>query len=133
MSVESLVEPYDSCSLECDGLTRTLHLLLDANGIRHRVMGGAIYNHNDETAFSPHFWIELSNGDLIDFRARMWLGDQDDVPHGVFSLDDYPNMEYDGDDETRSFDGMPESIVVQMAIMSCPDFDPDDFELEFDD
>lgn len=130
MSVEQLVDPYDSCSLECDGMSRTLHLLLDINGIRHEVMGGGIYNHNDDSGFSPHYWIELDDGRIIDFRAQMWLGRGRDVPHGVFDPEDYTNIEYDGDVVTSDFDRLPESIILQMAMMSCPDFDPEDFDLD---
>lgn len=128
MSLERMLEKYDSCRLECDGLTRVLHLLLDKQGIRHTVMGGGIHDEIDNDYFSPHFWIELGNGDIVDFRARMWLGDKDHIPHGIFDPDDFPNMTYDGRDETSSFDDLPNQIVLIMAMDSCRHFDPSDFE-----
>lgn len=31
-----------------------------------------------------HWWVVLTDGQHCDFRARMWLGDDSRVPHGVF-------------------------------------------------
>ncbi|PWD02055.1 hypothetical protein CX658_19070 [Pseudomonas amygdali pv. lachrymans] len=43
-----------------------------------------------------HLWIELKDGRLVDYRARMWLGEVATVPHGIFSPDNFPGWRYDG-------------------------------------
>jgi hypothetical protein len=32
----------------------------------------------------------------VDYRARMWLGNREDVPHGVFWPPDWPQVYHDG-------------------------------------
>ena len=44
----------------------------------------------------PHCWVELEQGWCIDLRLRQWLGDEDDLPHGVFQPSDYPRARYHG-------------------------------------
>lgn len=68
--------------LECDGFTRVLTYALKKKGIPHRVMIGSMMDTEKEGSIIPlHFWIELGNGQIIDFRARMWLGNE--APHGI--------------------------------------------------
>lgn len=73
----------DALQLECDGLTRVLSTLMQRDGIDHRVLVGELEVIGIGT-IPYHWWIELPDGTLCDFRARMWLGDHEDVPHGVF-------------------------------------------------
>lgn len=80
MSLESLLGKYDECQLECDGMTRVLHTVLEAAGYPHTVKVGSIAL--GSKTFSPHFWIELADGRIVDYRARMWLGEH--APHGIF-------------------------------------------------
>jgi hypothetical protein len=47
-------------------------------------------------ATAPHCWIELEQGWCIDLRLRQWLGDEDDLPHGVFQQSNYPRVRYQG-------------------------------------
>lgn len=75
--------PLDSVPLECDGLTRAISILLQRERISHHVCIGALYVH-DVGRVDPHWWIQLSDGSVCDFRARMWLGNEHSVPHGVF-------------------------------------------------
>ena len=92
--LEKLFAEYVNLPLECDGLTRVLSYLLDQNKIHHRVMQGSVKVVDKN--FRPHFWIELPDGHIVDYRARMWLGNKPNVPNGVFKPDDFPEAEYDG-------------------------------------
>lgn len=84
------------CShLECDGLTRVLSAVLRQHGVAHTVFGGRI-SHRGTGKTVDHLWIELPTGQRLDFRARMWLGERDDVPHGLVTPADYPQVEYQG-------------------------------------
>jgi hypothetical protein len=78
--VRALTMPFDSAQLECDGMTRVLHTVLADKHISHTVKAGGVQwgEHN----FSPHFWIELPGGKVVDYRLRMWFGRN--APHGVF-------------------------------------------------
>lgn len=87
--IRQLTAKYDSCPLECDGLTRVLHTVLTDHDISHQTMLGTIWL--GERVFDPHFWIKLPNGYIVDYRARMWLGPE--APHGVFRRS---NVKYDG-------------------------------------
>jgi hypothetical protein len=69
--------------LECDGLTRIISTLMQRDGIEHRVQVGSL----DVTGAGHiplHWWIVLADEKVCDLRARMWLGDDPSVPHGVF-------------------------------------------------
>ncbi|MGO0628474.1 hypothetical protein ACTORR_28265 [Pseudomonas sp. SAR267] len=44
---------------------------------------------------SPHCWIEVGLF-RIDYRARMWLGTDPEIPHSVFPLDGRPSSQYTG-------------------------------------
>jgi hypothetical protein len=85
----------DSQPLECDGLTRVLVYLLSKEGVEHRAMQGTVWHNEKQEGIPMHYWIELDGG-ILDFRARMWLGNTPDVPHGFFNPADTP-CEYDGD------------------------------------
>jgi hypothetical protein len=47
---------------------------------------------------APHFWIEVpleAALAVVDYRARMWLGDEADILHGVFDAGESAVV-YDG-------------------------------------
>jgi hypothetical protein len=92
--LEKLFADYVDLPLECDGLTRVLSYLLDRNGVAHRVMQGSVSV--GKKTFDPHFWIELLDGHVIDYRARMWFGNKPSVPHGIFRMKDFPEARYEG-------------------------------------
>lgn len=74
-----LTKAVDDLPVECDGATRILHLILTQNRVKHDSFSGPLPNG------IPHFWIEVDTADgrfAVDYRLRMWLGD--DQPHGVF-------------------------------------------------
>ena len=81
--VRGLLAPHeDNKALECDGFTRVASYLLTENNIEHTVMMGSLTLGD---VMEPHFWIVLFETDhIIDYRARMWFGEHDEVPHGVF-------------------------------------------------
>jgi len=91
-NIEQLVKPYINLPLECDGLTRVISYILDKNNIKHKTCIGLISNKKDREV--DHFWIELQDGRYIDYKARMWLGDNETVPHGIFNPSDYKETEY---------------------------------------
>lgn len=74
---------FDRLPLECDGLTRCISTLMQREGIEHRVLVGSLAIPGVGT-IPHHWWIALPDDRLCDFRARMWLGDDPSVPHGLF-------------------------------------------------
>ena len=91
-----IVDPYDTLQhLECDGLTRILHKILSDNEIKHTVYTGEVIHKDNAETIPIHFWIDIE--DLrIDYRARMWLGETPDIPHGIFHPTNYPKIYYQG-------------------------------------
>ncbi len=51
----------------------------------------------------------------IDYRARMWLGETPDIPHGVFNPADYPRIYYEG--SSMKLGLLPD---VLFKILTCP-------------
>jgi hypothetical protein len=93
--IKALLNRYDKAPLECDGLTRVITTELTKAGVSHTVKWGTI-SHISGQAMTPHFWVELPDGHIVDYRAKMWLGAWDDIPHGVFKPGDYPSVSYEG-------------------------------------
>lgn len=101
-ALEKLTEVVDTLPVECDGATRIVHVLLKRAGVPHDVYMGIVETWEDE--YIPlHWWIKV-NEFIIDYRARMWLSDNDEVPHGVFNPDNHPEVEYTGMKVTFSKD-----------------------------
>ncbi|MTJ14688.1 hypothetical protein FJR11_19325 [Anabaena sp. UHCC 0187] len=92
--IKQLLDPYDSSQTECDGMTRICHTVLTQHNIEHQPMIGVLILHNQE--IQPHFWIDLPNGERIDYRAKMWLIGEN-LPHGVFQPQDFPDVIYTGE------------------------------------
>jgi hypothetical protein len=89
--IENLVsaEVEKNCkNLECDGTTRVLDYILSINNIAHTVYVGYVYG----TMFilPLHYWIELPDSTIIDYKLRMWAGSE--APEGFFTL--YRNKEF---------------------------------------
>jgi len=85
--VQSLTAKYDKLPLECDGLVKVLSYVLTENKIKHQVYTGRVdcLDYCDSDSIPLHFWIELSDKRIVDYRLRMWLADDPDdpvVPHG---------------------------------------------------
>ncbi|MBK6593659.1 MAG: hypothetical protein IPG23_13455 [Burkholderiales bacterium] len=100
----------DGLALECDGLTRVISTLLQRDGITHQVCVGSLTIPN-KGAIPLHWWIVLSDGRICDFRAHMWLDDDQRVPHGVFSPEAHHQYE-------ATHDVDPNSVALPSAIFS---------------
>jgi hypothetical protein len=111
------LEQYDKCRLECDGLSRVLSYILAANNIEHQVYAGEIVDTTTGNQFAPHFWIDLSDGQRIDYRARMWLGDHEQIPHGIFDPTTYP-VNYTGN--PIEFENL-DAIAPLLMKYDCPE------------
>ena len=85
----------DALRLECDGMTRVISNLLQRDGIGHTPMAGRLAIEG-VGQIVPHCWIELEDGRRIDLRARMWLGDDPRVPHGIVCTHAL-GMQYEGE------------------------------------
>lgn len=94
--MKELIAKYEACNLECDGLTRVLTTVLQEHSIPHTCMAGTLTLTGTNTGAPLHFWIDLPDGQRIDYRARMWLGISPDVPHGIFNPTDFPGVTYKG-------------------------------------
>ena len=76
-------------NLECDGMSRVVSYVLAQQGIKHkRVHGRAIKGKN-----IYHEWVDLENGFIIDYRLRMWFGEN--VHHGYVAPDNTSGVIYD--------------------------------------
>lgn len=59
-------------------------MLLQRDLVPHIVRVGELFVES-VGSIGLHFWIDmLSEGLVVDLRARMWLGESELVPHGVF-------------------------------------------------
>jgi hypothetical protein len=92
--IKQLLDPYDDSQTECDGMTRICHTVLTQHGIDHQPFFGTLRRHNQQ--IETHFWIDLPSGERIDYRAKMWVKGED-IPHGVFNPQDFPNIIYTGE------------------------------------
>ena len=88
----------EDCQVECNGMSWAISYLLDKAGIEHECLLGYVVSEHTDEAVTPHYWISLPGGWIIDFRLRLWLGDSNDVPHGVFHTVDavWFGMRYKG-------------------------------------
>lgn len=74
----------DDLRTDCTGLTMIISALLSRAEIPHRCMHGSVMHMPSQSHVVPHYWIELEQDIVVDLRLRMWLGDTDDIPHGIF-------------------------------------------------
>lgn len=94
--LEAVLMALDDCQLECNGMTWAIsHLLKEAN-VQHDCMYGYVQDKQTKDIVAPHFWVVLNDGWLVDLRLRMWLGDHDSIPHGIFYPDNEPGFLYKG-------------------------------------
>lgn len=114
LKLSVLLDPLDSAPVECDGMSSLVATLLSKDGVQYQGMAGSIQPAG-HSGVIPHFWIEV--GDLvIDYRARMWLGDNPQIPHGVFCKADHA-LRYQGTPVEIS--PLPE-FIFQMLKMPFP-------------
>jgi hypothetical protein len=117
--VQAVTDPYAACMLECDGLTNVLHFYLTQAGIRHRVLEGRVELTQGQDAITWHRWISVGTQEgpgLVDYRARMWLGRHEYVPHGAFLEGAYPGVTYQGEE----IEPLPLSEGIILALIAQP-------------
>lgn len=95
-AIARLLAEYVDAPVECDGFARLAHTALAEAEIEHSVLEGVVLAGDGSVALPIHYWIELRCGTLIDYRARLWLGESDAVPHGIFNQADFPQWRYEG-------------------------------------
>lgn len=98
--LESSLLYLDDCDVECDGMTYAISYLLGKAGIAHARKIGHVECPQTFQVVHPHCWIELDADTVIDFRLRMWLGDEDRIPHGVFRVSEH-DIRYTGQIQDR--------------------------------
>jgi hypothetical protein len=96
MTVEELIQQeIGKCSkLECDGTVRVLNYALTNAGIKHTVYTGMVINDAMKKTIPLHYWIELEDGRIVDYKCQMWLGPT--APNGIFFKNQYPDFKYLG-------------------------------------
>jgi hypothetical protein len=115
----TVLDEFENCYLECDGLTTVISSLLTTAGIPHKVYVGRAACSGKR--ISPHLWVELENGTIIDYRLRMWLGSHPEIPHGVFNPSDYSSVEYVG--QERACFGERDPVALILCMTADIDFD----------
>jgi len=109
-----LLEEFSKLALECDGLSRVLSYTLYRRGIDHGFVVGRL-DVDGKTAARPHAWLRVGE-ETVDFRARMWAGEHDYVPNGVFLQKDYPRVAYVA--ERADFPAQPVSKTVYDILVT---------------
>src|SRR5690606_29482829 len=79
-----------------DCMTFVISNALSGQGIFHQCRIGYVEDRLSRITTSPHCWIEMEQGWFIDLRLKHWLGDEDEIPQGVFPLSNYPRVRYQG-------------------------------------
>nr|QOQ33351.1 hypothetical protein [Pseudomonas syringae pv. actinidiae] len=74
----------DALGLDCENLVRVIATLLSVSGASYEAHRGSLWV-KGVGHVEPHHWIVLSNGETVDFRAQLWLGNEPNIPHGVFT------------------------------------------------
>lgn len=82
--LDLILSELDDAPLQCNGVSFAVSAALNRAGILHRIYLGHVQDKNTRSIVTPHLWVALDDGWVIDYRLRMWLGDEDSVPHGVF-------------------------------------------------
>ena len=86
----------EDARVDSDCMTFVISKILDDRGVFHQCRVGYAEDRLSRMTTAPHCWIELEQGWCIDLRLRQWLGDEDDLPHGVFQPSNYPRVRYQG-------------------------------------
>ena len=89
--ITEILKEIEQAPVECDGFARLASYLLTKNKIGHQIMVGSLSTPMGKIPL--HFWVVVDDL-IIDYRARMWLGEN--APHGVFS-NTKPDSFYQGE------------------------------------
>jgi hypothetical protein len=109
--LDGLLECLDIAPVECDGMCRLVATRLARAGIPYQGMLGKLIV--ADRVVSPHYWIDVGLF-RIDFCARMWLGSDPKIPHGVFPLDWRLSAQYTG--IKVQIDPLPPSVYEIMIM-----------------
>lgn len=93
----------EQCELACNGTSWAISYLLDKSGINHECMAGYVERAAYNELLVPHYWIDLGEGWIMDLCLRMWMGNMDGIPHGVFHMNEAvrQGIKYHGEIEIR--------------------------------
>lgn len=94
--LESALLTLEDVRIDSDCMTFVISSILSKHHIFHQCRIGYTEDRATRMITSAHCWIELEQGWCIDLRLRQWLGDEDEIPHGVFQPSDYPRVRYQG-------------------------------------
>lgn len=103
----------DALPLECDGLTRVISALMNRENMAHKICIGSL-RISGVGVIPRHWWIGLENSQYCDYRARMWLGNDPLVPHGVFSPQAHHQYEV-AEELTPGDVALPASVIAVLA------------------
>ncbi|MGL5923738.1 hypothetical protein [Chroococcidiopsis sp.] len=102
MDIDELVRlsiPFDNTPTECDGCTYLIASELYSSEVLFQLFTGTCtwrMGGRAKQVIYPHFWIETEEV-RIDYRLRVWLGEDECIPHGVFLKEAYPDFEWIGE------------------------------------
>ena len=94
--LELALLPLEDLRVDSVYMTFVISNALSERGIFHQCRIGYAEDRLSRMTTAPHCWVELEQGWCIDIRLRQWLGDEDDLPHGVFQPSNYPRVRYQG-------------------------------------
>ncbi len=107
VEIEMFALESSDLDIDCNGAADLMSLLLERMSVDHtRMCGLATHTRTGNRVF-PHCWLELPGGFIVDVRLQKWLGDRDDIPHGVFDKSDC-SIVYQGDLDPRERMSMEE-------------------------
>ncbi len=106
-----LLHALDALPLECDGLTRAISTLMQRDDVEHCIHVGRVQIEGVGT-IPYHWWITLPDGRLCDLRARMWLGNDEHVPHGIFAPQEHQQYQIHNEVEPASIRLAPSLFYV---------------------
>lgn len=126
--LQTWLQPLDSqAKVECDGMSRLIAHLLSKSGIPYIVATGHLVDLqrlNDPVVPRSaecgvtHVWLELGYEYIVDFRARMWMGEE--AQHGVF-IPQAGRFEY-RTKERISFAPLSEGVLEVMCGVRVSDW-----------
>lgn len=90
--ITSDLYPFDDSRADCVPTSWAVSYLLDDIGVKHDCVVGTVYSKTMRRTINPHVWIVLDDGWFIDIRLRMWFGDNEFIPHGVFHPDNESDL-----------------------------------------
>lgn len=109
-ALRALLDELDGASVECDGMAKLVCTVLANAGIEHQAYSGTLQVGSNIVRL--HFWVEVGEV-IIDYRARMWLGNLEGVPHGVSMKSDLV-ARYQG--EAIGLDPLPPWLFAILAM-----------------